>query len=194
MISLNYRSSRPRRAEEQEYAPPPPPPPRPNVEVRRSGPRQMEPKPTQEVRNQRAGQGAPRGEATDSEPPPRRTAEPRYASASEPPPRRTAEGTGSDPYAKEYRRPRPGSDARPPHSSSPPRTSPPPRSEPPISDSAETAIPRRAKPTSSSSSKDIATLLRSREYEPGENYKELTIAILMMLVAAGLGLVVANLT
>lgn len=167
MISLNYRSSRPRRSEEQEYAPPPP-----NVEVRRSGQRQTEPRPTQEVRNQRVGQGEPRATAT----------------ASEPPPRRTAEGTGSDPYAKEYRRPRTGSDARPPHPSSPPRT------EPPISDRAETSSPRRSKPPSSSSSKDIATLLRSREYEPGENFKELTIVILMMLVTAGLGLAVANLT
>lgn len=171
MISLNYRSSRPRRSGDDEVITPPP---SPVVEGRRSGQRTVEPRPTQEVRNRRVTQEEPR---SSSSPPP--TASPRRMPAEQ--------RTAGEPPVKEFRRARPEPTARTPQTNLP-------RYAAPVEDIAELADVRSpSTPRAGASSTVLESLLHSREEYSGASYKEWGIAILMMLASAAVGLLIGNL-
>lgn len=183
LISLSYRSSRPRRAADAEPEVRRPPPAQPMVEVRRSTPRPPEARPTQEVRgrrppSQQAEDPAPAAPPPRSAPQPRRPAPPEPAAAERQPPREL----------REVRRARPEPSFNPSIPVDVAQPAVPPRESP-------RPVPHRVQqPASAASHGDLVHLLRSREaaVTASANLKQWALAVVMMAASAALGLFIAN--
>lgn len=171
-ISLNYRSSRPWRSGDDEVLAPPP---SPRVEVRRAEQRPVESRPTQEVRNRRVTQEEPR--SSGPLPPP-----------ASPPRMPTEQRTAGKPPEKEFRRGRPEPTARTPQTNIPQYAAP-------VEEIAPLAdVNHPSAPRAGASSRELESLLRSREEYSAASYKEWGIAIFMMLASAAVGLLIGNLS